>query len=256
MASKKEKRNAIWLEAQKLLRESLKVPQLSNNLAEGVDNYPSGSLSVFLMSEDKKRGSGLPDGGDQLVKEPEFFPGSPGAVVDASELRIADFVVNSGIELSQPDFPVVDVNSGVEAEVGILADAGIDGATSEQSAIGEEENSEDEESQKFGDLSCPSVEPFYFALPPSESFSKRGREVSCHDVAFMRGKPRLMALWGIWFLALADICELLLTGTRRGCGMRHQSRSGNRWRIPHVPMFLYGSSSPLFSGRRRLQSVQ
>ena len=65
-----------------------------------------------------------------------------------------------------------------------------------ESAIGEEEDSEDdEEAQKFGDLSCPSVEPFYFALPPSESFSKRGREVSRHDVAFMRGKPRLMALW-------------------------------------------------------------
>ena len=76
----------MWLEAQKLLRESLKVPQLSNNLAEGVDNYPSGSLSVFLMSEDK-RGSVLPDGGGQLVKEPEIFLGSPDAVVDASELR-------------------------------------------------------------------------------------------------------------------------------------------------------------------------
>ena len=47
MASKKEKRNTMWLE----------------------DNYPSGSLSVFLMSEDK-RGSGLPDGGDQLVNFP------------------------------------------------------------------------------------------------------------------------------------------------------------------------------------------
>ena len=55
MASKKEKkRTAMWLEAQKLLRDSLKVPQLSNNLAEGVDNYPSGSLLVFLMSEDKR----------------------------------------------------------------------------------------------------------------------------------------------------------------------------------------------------------
>jgi hypothetical protein len=160
-----------------------------------VDNYPSGNLSVFLMSEDK-RGSGLPDGGDQLVKEPEIFPGSPDAVMDASELRIADSVVNSGTELSQPDFPVFDVNSGVEAEVGILGDAGIAGATSDQSAIGEEEDSEDDEgSQKFGDLSCPSVEPFYFVLPPSESFSKRVREVSRHDVAFMRGKPRLMALW-------------------------------------------------------------
>jgi hypothetical protein len=119
MASKKEKRNAMWLEAQKLLRDSLKVPQLSNTLAEGVDNYPSGSLLVFLMSEDK-RGLGLPDGGDQLVKEPEIFPGSPDAVMDASELRIADSVVNSrsGTELSQPDFPVFNANSGVEAEAG------------------------------------------------------------------------------------------------------------------------------------------
>ena len=39
----------------------------------------------------------------------------------------------------------------------LLPDAGIDGATSEQSAIGEEEDSEDDEEshQKFGDLSCP-----------------------------------------------------------------------------------------------------
>ena len=59
--------------------------------------------------------------------------------MDASELRITDSVVNSGTELSQPDFPVFDVNSGVVAEVGIL----------------------DEGSQKFGDLSSPSVEPFY-----------------------------------------------------------------------------------------------
>jgi hypothetical protein len=171
---------------------------LSNNLAEGVDN-----LAVV-----QQFGRGC--GGDQLVKEPEIFAGSRDVVVDADELKIADPVVNSG-----PGFPVAELTSGGESEVGtllanaepgsfffaveasnLLPDAGIDGATSDQSAIGEEEDSEDEEeSQKFGDLSCPSVEPFYFALPPSESFSKRGREVSRHDVAFMRGKPRLMALW-------------------------------------------------------------
>ena len=77
-----------------------------------------------------------------------------------------------------------------------LADVGFDGAPSGTSAIGEEEDSEDdEESQKLGDMSCPSDEPFYFAPPPSESFSRRGREVSRHDVVFVRGKPRLMALW-------------------------------------------------------------
>ena len=49
-----------------------------------------------------------------------------------------------------------------------LADVGFDGAPSGTSAIGEEEDSEDdEESQKLGDMSCPSDEPFYFAPPPS-----------------------------------------------------------------------------------------
>jgi hypothetical protein len=54
---------------------------------------------------------------------------------------------------------------------------------------------DDEESEKLGGISCPSDQSFYFSPPPSESFSRRGREVSRHDVAFVRGKPRLMALW-------------------------------------------------------------
>ena len=39
--------------------------------------------------------------------------------------------------------------------------------------------------------------PYYFAPAPSESVSKRlgPREVSRHDIAFMRGKLRLMSLW-------------------------------------------------------------
>jgi hypothetical protein len=81
--------------------------------------------------------------------------------------------------LSKPDFPVAEVNSGGEAEASnVLADADFDGATSEPFASVEEDSEDDEESQKFGDLSCPSNEPFYFAPALSESSSKRGREVS------------------------------------------------------------------------------
>ena len=86
-----------------------------------------------------EKGVGITRRRGSIGKGAGNFPGSPDVVVHAGELRIADSVVNSGSELSQPDFPVFDVNSGVEAEVGIL----------------------DEGSQKFGDLSSPSVEPFY-----------------------------------------------------------------------------------------------
>ena len=115
MAFKKEKRTSVWLEAQRILRESLKVPQLSNNFAEVVDNFSPASVPVFLIPEDK-RGSVLPDGGDQLVKEPEIFAGSRDVVVDAGELRIADPVVNSG-----PGVPVAELTAGGESEVGTLA---------------------------------------------------------------------------------------------------------------------------------------
>ena len=53
MASKEEKRSLVLLEAQRILRESLKTPLLSNNLAEGVDNSSAGIVPVFLMPEDK-----------------------------------------------------------------------------------------------------------------------------------------------------------------------------------------------------------
>ena len=91
---------------------------------------------------------------------------------------------------------------------------------------GVEEDSEDEESQKFGDLSYTRLEPFYFAPAPSESSSKRGREVSRHDIAFIRGNPgscRYGRVSRTWFSALEDICGLSLTGMRCGSGMRQQS---------------------------------
>ena len=56
MASKKERRVAMMLEAQRILRESLKVPLLSDNLAVGVDNSSSVIVPVFLMPEDKRVG--------------------------------------------------------------------------------------------------------------------------------------------------------------------------------------------------------
>jgi hypothetical protein len=90
------------------------------------------------------------------------------------------------------------------AEVGSFSVEAIDSmpdvvfnvASREQSVLGEDEDSGDDEgSRKFGDSSCPSKQPFYFAPPPAESVTKRCREVSRHDVAFIRGKPRLMAMW-------------------------------------------------------------
>ena len=72
MASKKERRAAMMLEAQRILRDSLKVSLLSDNLAGGVDNSSPGIVPVFLVPEDK-RGSVLLDEGDQLVREPDIF---------------------------------------------------------------------------------------------------------------------------------------------------------------------------------------
>ena len=99
------------------------------------------------MPEDGGRESLLQDGGEWLVKEPKIFPGSLNVVVDASELMIADPVSNLGLELSQPDFSVAELNSGGEAEAGnLLADAVINGATSEPFASVEEDSKDDEES--------------------------------------------------------------------------------------------------------------
>ena len=202
MASKRERKSSVWLEAQRILRDALKAPQLSINLAEGVDHPSAGIIPVVLVPKDNS-GLVLLDGEDQLVKEPEFSVVSRVGVVDAGELMIADPVVNSVSELDlggESGVLLVSSETGsvvraVEASH-VSPDAVVDGARSDPSAIGEDDDSEDdEESLWFGDFSCPSVEPFYFALPPSESVSKRGREVSRHDVAFVRGKPRLMALW-------------------------------------------------------------
>ena len=87
MASKKERRTAVWLEAQRILRDSLKAPQLSNNLAEVVDHPSAGIIPAVLVSEDNS-GLVLLDGEDQLVKEPEFSVVSRVGVVNAGELMV------------------------------------------------------------------------------------------------------------------------------------------------------------------------
>ena len=60
MASKKERRASVWLKAQRILRDSLKVPLLlSDNFAGGVDNCSSGIVPVFLMPEAGQKGVGI-----------------------------------------------------------------------------------------------------------------------------------------------------------------------------------------------------
>ena len=192
MASKKERRALMLMEALRIIRDSLKVPLLSDNLVADMDNCSSGAIPVVVMPE-AKRGSVFLDEGVSLVGEPDLFAGD--VDVGKGELRVVDHVVDVG-----PGFPVPKLSSDGELEIGtVLAGAEVgsfpvegsnsmpdvvfDVASREQSAIGEDEDSEDdEESQKFGDLSCPSKDPFNFA---PESFSKRRREVSRHDVAFI-----------------------------------------------------------------------
>ena len=179
--------------------------------------------------------------------------------MDASELRIADSVVNSGTELSQPDFPVFDANSGVEAEVGILGDAGIAGAVISLRL---------EKRRIVRTTRDPRSLAICRVRASSRVILRRRRLNRCRSAVAKcpattlrsRVENRGSCLYGrvscIWFSALEGICGPSLIGSRRGSGMRPQSRSGNQWRIPHVRMFPYGSSLPLFLGRRRLRSVQ
>ena len=74
MASKKELRTLMLMEAQRIIRDSLKVPLLSENLVADMDNCSSGALPVVVIPEDK-RGSVSLDEGVLLVGEPDFFYG-------------------------------------------------------------------------------------------------------------------------------------------------------------------------------------
>ena len=62
-----------------------------------------------------------------------------------------------------------------------------------ESSASADDGDDAHEASKYGNSSCPSEEPYYFA---KESFSKKyGSEVSSHDIAFVRGAPRLVSLW-------------------------------------------------------------
>ncbi len=102
-------------EAQRILRESLRVPLLSDNLAGVVDNSSPGNVPVFLLPEDK-RGSVLLDEVDVRASDIAI---SRAVDVDAGASRSADPVVNL-----EPVYPVAEVSTGGELEVGtVLAGA-------------------------------------------------------------------------------------------------------------------------------------
>jgi hypothetical protein len=59
-SNKKERKASVWLKAQRILRDSLKVLLLlSDNFAGGVDNSSSGIVPVFLMPEAGQKGVGI-----------------------------------------------------------------------------------------------------------------------------------------------------------------------------------------------------
>ncbi len=202
MASKRKINAQILREAQRIIRDSLKVPLLSENVV--ADNSCSSGADVVLPED--KRGSVILDEGVVLVGEPDLS--ADNVDVGKGEASLVDPEVSVGPGFSPPnlsssgELEVGNVLAGAEVgsfpveAVNSLPDVVFGVASREQSAFGEDEDSEDDgESRKVGDSSCPSEQPFYFATPPSRSVSKRRREVSRHDVAFIRGEPRLMALW-------------------------------------------------------------
>ena len=175
MSSQKQ-RKSKYLGALELLRAQLNAPQSSNSDHVGeVDELPSGNPSSFFESE---------DGVDSSVKEPEISSVSLNVVVAAIDLLETPRASNL-----QPEPALCDLVGGE-----MVPDVGEVICPSESSSS-TDEGDDDDESLKFGDSSCSSDEPFYFAKAPSKSFSKRyGSEVSRHDIAFVRGELRLVCL--------------------------------------------------------------
>ena len=88
---------------------------------------------------------------------------------------------------------------------------------SESSDLTDGYDGDDDESLTFGDSSCPSAQPFYFAKTPSKSYSKKfGSDVSRHDIAFVKGASdsyyyeKMSRVW--WCLVSAGVCLLWWIG--------------------------------------------
>ena len=187
--SSRMQRISKFLAALKILRAQLPNPPLSNsdNLVGGVDVLPAGNLSVFLESE---------NGVDCPVKEPEISSGSLHAVVAVSDLLEASNASSLQPEPAFRDCPPVDVVIDVDSAGGEMVADGGEVICPSESSTSADDGDEDDELSKYGDSSCPSEEPFYFAMAPSKSFSKKyAVEVSRHDIAFVHGAPRFMCLW-------------------------------------------------------------
>ena len=133
---------------------------------------------------------------DFSVKEPEISSGSLNVVVAASDLLDAARASNMQPEPALGDCPTVEVVIDGDSVGGeMVPDVGEVVCPSESFASADDGDDADEAS-KYGDSSCPSEEPYYFAKEASKSSSKKyGSEVSRHDIAFVRGAPRLMSLW-------------------------------------------------------------
>jgi hypothetical protein len=71
MASKRKINDEILREAQRIIRDSLKVPLLSENVVAD-NSCSSGAMPVVVIPEDK-RGSVSLDEGVVLVGEPDLF---------------------------------------------------------------------------------------------------------------------------------------------------------------------------------------
>ena len=99
----------------------------------------------------------------------------------ASDLLDAARASNLQPEPALGDCPTVEVVIDGDSVGGeMVPDVGEVVCPSESSASADD-GDDDDESLKYGDSSCPSEEPYYFAKAPSKSFSKKMvMVVRCH----------------------------------------------------------------------------
>ena len=146
MASKGKINAQILREAQRIIRDSLKVPLLSENVVAD-NSCSSGALPVVVIPEDK-RGSVFLDEGVVLVGEPDLS--ADNVDVGKGEASLVDPEVNVGPGFSPPklssagELEVGNVLAGAEVgsfsveAINSMPDVVFDVASREQSALGED----------------------------------------------------------------------------------------------------------------------
>ncbi len=236
-----------------MLRAQLPVPPLSNsdNSVGGEDVLPSGNPSAFLEAE---------DGVDFSIKEPEISSGSLNVVVAASDLLDAARASNMQPEPALGDCPTVEVVIDGDSVGGEMVPEVGEVVCLIESFASANDGDDADEASKYGDSSCPSEEPYYFAKEASKSFSKKyGSEVSRHEIAFVRGAPRLMSLWegeSHLVFGIGGHLRTVVDWYRVWKCNETTVRDGCRFPILRAPMCRYGSSLPLCMVRRRSRPGQ